>query len=261
VTVFKLKEPLKYYPTCKGTFINYPVFVDAKIDGEMAIYNSRTVFGKNMARKEIPLIDRLSDQAEELRTDTLYGELHVKSGHAGDLYKLKGAAEIDLRFTLFDFKSDKTLMERREDLMNCPYPYLSLQPVPFEYATNVSELNDAFYRFTEKGYEGVVIKSCNSKLFLGNNQWVKIKKKYTADLKVISVDKNHERVGLGLRPFTKELCGCKVQGTYEERLKLAGKIIEIEYLQKLVNDKGVLTGLRSPIFKRIRDDKTETSLY
>jgi hypothetical protein len=261
------------WPECNGKFITYPCYVEAKLDGELGIYEASTcqLHGKRGRRRwNFPVITHLDLLAKKLNCNYIFGELHYKHGLAGDLYRLlSNYKSDDLKFTVFDFDSDETYEARRtkltlllpiRDMMNndC-LKVVALTPAA--YCTDKDEYQDAFRNFTEVDeYEGVVCKSGSHPLILGHNAWVKVKKKSTADLLVVSADPTKERIGLG-EVIGKELCGAKVPGmSPTDRVALVGKIVEVEYLQKMLDSNGKLTGLRNPIFKRVREDKTEVSL-
>ena len=262
------------YPEICGNLITYPCFVEAKYDGEMGIYvlELGKIFGKNgLARSECTLTDDLKIVAEELNTTCIYGELMYREGYAGDIYKLLSASKTDdanLRFVPFDFAALGIALIDRKQMLNEAIDKLMLinnnisrlRKIHCEWVTNKLELEETFGMFTAVGYEGVVCKGPSGKGFTTKTSWVKLKKKYTADLRVISADPTQQRIGLTHNDQS-ELCGCKVPNiSYSERMALVGKIVEIQYLQKLTDATGVLTGLRNPVFLRVREDKTTVSL-
>lgn len=255
------------WPECNGKFVTYPCYVEAKLDGELGIYEASTgkLHGKRgRQRWDWVVTMELNLLAKRLGCNYIFGELHYDRGIAGDLYKLLSHYNSDeLKFTVFDFDSDETYEDRRTKLAEIMPPGHTwrLNLTPAMYASSKKEMQEAFTYFTElMNYEGVVCKSGKHPLVLGHNAWVKIKKKSTADLLVVSADPVKERIGLAEKAG-KELCGAKVPGmSPTDRIALIGKIVEVEYLQKMFDDKGKLTGLRNPIFKRVREDKTESSL-
>lgn len=267
-------------PECTGKIIRYPAFVDAKADGELGIFFKTTydggpgIYGKQKSdkvRRDFPACDQACKYAEKLGVKYLLGELVWGAGNAGDLYKLLSNYDKDiLKFIVFDYCKDKS--DRNESLLDRKARLAEVIPmdmtkecylIPTQYATNKEEVDSAFEEFTKLGYEGVVVKNAYGKSMCGRLDWVKIKAKDTCDLEVLNYDKVKERVGVGFsKGFWKgELCGIKVpNSTEEERKNMLGLIVEVEYLQKLFNSNGDLTGLRNPIFKRIRHDKSEPSL-
>jgi len=99
-------------------------------------------------------------------------------------------------------------------------------------------------------YEGIVVKSADSRLIMGVSPWVKLKKKETSDLEVISIDQTQERIEVLVHNGTASKgVGVKVMNKVKATLKV-GDIVEIEH-------QGILSkgGLRHPVFIRRRDDK------
>jgi len=255
-------------PELAGKIPRYPAFVDAKLDGEYAVYYLETnaIYGKakgNKKRLDFPACQLAKRYCEELHTEYLLGELIFGEGKAGDLYTLLSNKNNDnLKFAIFDYVQKDPhliLMERKSniaEIIPCDFSLASFR-VPTEYVTCREELINAYDNFIEQGFEGVVVKNVNGTTMTGRLDWVKMKAKETADLLVVNADPVKERVGVGIQ--NKELCGIKVPGTTrQEREDMIGKIVEVEYLQKLYKNK-VLTGLRNPIFKRIRHDKDKIS--
>jgi len=250
---------------------NRPSFCDAKIDGEYGSWHKGSIYNKaGTCRTDFPAADLGKLLASHLMGLTgisfenlqILGELHWQDGKAGDLYKLlSNKLSDELVFTVFDYFCGVpcgTIMDRRETLVEAydkafPTPEVSLRLVPFKFCDK-GEVQEGIQSFINDGYEGVVIKPVDS---LGT--YFKFKSVDTSDLKVLSADPWKARIGLEHpdRPGV-ELCGCKYDGP--DKAGLVGKIVEIQYLQKLYDSKGVLTGLRSPSFLRIRDDKMEASL-
>ena len=257
----------------------HQAFVDAKIDGEYGVWFRNGIYNKNgKERRDFNASEFCKLLAAHLlemtqvpfETLQIQGELHYNGGIAGDLYKLLSHKEDDnLNFTVFDWSATGSLLnhnflDRREILLRAyrkafegrnKFETDKLRIVPFDFCESKGEIHDSFNKFVSEGYEGVVVRPT---LWNTGFKW---KSRDTADLKVLSADKWKERIGLENpnNPGT-ELCGCKINKSYDVRVAMVGLIVEIEYLQKLHNDKGVLTGLRNPSFVRMRDDKKEASL-
>lgn len=262
---YKLRE---YSPRAIGP--DTECFVDAKIDGEFNLYDnaSRRFVNKNgLSRSDFPAMSGAEKLCEELKTGkspiSLYCELHWNAGKAGDLYDFLAHKEShEINCAVFDYSGDSSsLLERRHRLAQA-FSQTSLDPhiylVPFRHCKNREEISAAVCGYEAEGYEGVVIKPAWYSWI--NNGGFKMKSKATSDLKVLSVDPWRERIGVE-NPLLlgSELCGVKVPNRIKGSLK-TGIIVEIEYLQKLYDKAGILTGLRNPILKRIRTDKTEVSL-
>lgn len=143
--------------------------------------------------------------------------------------------------------------------------------------TDKKEIQKWLDKITSEGGEGVMINLSNSPYECKRTKGLlKVKKMQTCDVLVYGVEegKGLNKGCLGaakvwfLGPDGKQY-SCDVGGGYtqEQRIdfwknpkKLIGKIIEISYFEISSNQQGIYS-LRFPVFKYIRDDKTEISMY
>lgn len=143
--------------------------------------------------------------------------------------------------------------------------------------TDKKEIQKWLDKITSEGGEGVMINLSNSPYECKRTKGLlKVKKMQTCDVLVYGVEegKGLNKGCLGaakvwfLGPDGKQY-NCDVGGGYtqEQRIdfwknpkKLIGKIIEISYFEISSNQQGIYS-LRFPVFKYIRDDKTEISMY
>lgn len=241
------------YPKCKGKLssLTFPTYVQTKHDGISCIYTQGKLIDKGgNVRTDCPITDYLSSHFDN---DTiLYGELIYGEGKANDLYNLlKHYKDDTLRYVIFDVHTPEigglSLLERRIWLISrLPIPLPPSCPVMLVealYCPSRKALNAIVKQNYEHGYEGVVCKPPHSILYAGNrlieNQnWVKIKHKYTEDVKITHIDDTQERMEVDFKGKT---VGVKLADCYRSLVKV-GDMIELQYFGKINNN------LRNPIF-------------
>ena len=242
------------FPELKGDIraIRYPAWVEAKIDGELNWFKPDKEFPylinkSGKIRHSFPITKELSHIDKRL-----LGELYWGDGKAKALYEfLKHQTDDELKFMVFDVNMPGTYSERKLWLMDhiLPTPHVQLVGWSKILTKDGIKINYDCY-VNAMGYEGIVVKSGDSRLIMGICPWVKIKKKETSDLEVISIDPTQERIevlvhsAVGSKPV-----GVKVMNKIKTTLKV-GDIVEIEH-------QGILSqgGLRHPVFVRLREDK------
>lgn len=230
--------------------LRYPAYVEAKIDGEPNWFknDNGTCHLINKSGK-IRLSCPITEELKHIEYPLL-GELYWGDGKAGSLYELlKHQTDDRLKFMVFDVDLPRPYIQRRRwlrryikatDHVSVIDNYLAYSAVNVMY----------FYNYlTSNGYEGVVVKSHDSRLIMGPCPWIKIKKKETIDLKVVAISSTQERIEVlnndkrvGVKCLNKDKVNLKV-----------GDVVEIEHQGVLSGD-----GLRHPVFIRKRDDKCVT---
>ncbi len=251
------KSDRQAFPELRGDIraIRYPAWVEAKIDGEMNWFIPGSKFPylinkSGKIRHSFPITKELSRINKRL-----LGELHWADGKAAALYEfLKHQTDDELNFTVFDVDMPLPYLERRlwliENIMPAPHVRLvnasrimSKDEIRLHYEHYVNALH----------YEGIVVKSGDSRFIMGVSPWVKIKKKETSDLPVAYIDPTMERIDVWVQlsddNHIGKMCGVKVMNKVKATLKV-GDIVEVEH-------QGILSqgGLRHPVFIRRRDDK------
>ena len=238
------------FPELNGKIetIRYPVYIEPKLDGitEWLYRNDGHPYlinGNGKILSDLPITREISIPTDINR---LLGEYHYGEGIAGDFYKIKGAKDDELNFTIFDVDLPLPYLERRKWLIENIRRTKHVNIVLAIMALNKEHVLEEYNRFVGLGYEGAVVKSFDSRLIIGSCPWVKMKKKETLDLKVAVINSNQERIEVlhgNIR------VGVKCINKHKKDLKI-GDIVEIEHL-------GILEGgsLRSPIFLRKRSDK------
>ncbi len=253
------------FPELKGKIetIRYPVYVEPKMDGitnwlylpslydpgDGDIEGSYLVNGNGKVMFDLPIAREIEITNVPHR---LLGELYCGEGKAGDFYKIKGASENELKFIVYDIDMPGTYEERSKWLDGYIKDTDHVKLIRQHRCTLKSQVDYYFEEFVKQGYEGIVVKSFDSRLIMGPCPWVKMKHKETLDLEVFSISRTQERIEV-LVPLINEtgnvICGVKVMNKIKSTLKV-GNIVEIEHLGRI--DGG---NLRSPVFLHKREDK------
>ena len=254
------------FPELKGRIetIRYPVYVEKKIDGitnwlnvtsndpeiDTGIKSPYLINGNGKILSDLPITREIEMLPDAYR---LLGELYCDNGKAGDFYKLKNAGQSELKFMVFDIDIPGTYEERSKWLDGHIKDTDHIKLIRQNICTTRSEVDDYFEEYVGQGYEGIVVKSFDSRLIMGPCPWVKIKNKRTLDLHVAGIDPVRERIDVWvvLSPGHRLniMCGVKVSHAKKKDLRV-GDIVEIEHQGILSNG-----NLRHPVFLRKRDDK------
>jgi DNA ligase-1 len=117
------------------------------------------------------------------------------------------------------------------------------------------EIQFIFKTYTDKGYEGLMLKQ--------GDVLIKIKSTYTADIKVLGMlegtGRNKGRLGAVITSRGKVGTGfsdADREKLWQAKDSLIGSLIEVSYMELTPSGK-----FRHPRFERVRDDKTEESLF
>lgn len=250
------------FPEINGKLetIRYPVYVETKVDGITSwlvipsiydpgiddIEGPYLVNGNGKILHDLPITHEIEMLSSSYR---LLGELHYGEGKARDFYKIKGAEEDELNFTVFDVNISLPYHERCKWLIEHVRGTPHVNRVLSVMALNKEQVLKIYNQYVDDmGYEGAVVKSFDSRLIMGPCPWVKLKKKETLDLKVVAISSTQERIEV---LHENKRVGVKCLNKHKKDLKI-GDIVEIEY-------QGVLEGgsLRHPVFLRKRDDKCD----
>ena len=243
------------FPELRGDIraIRYPAYVEAKCDGELNWFkpDKECLINKSgKIRYSFPITKELSHIKHKL-----LGELYWGDGKAGALYEfLKHQTDDELKFMVFDVDIPGTYFERRMWLIEhiSPTPHVRIVDASRALTKDNIEPNYDYYVHCLR-YEGIVVKSGDSRLIMGICPWVKMKNKETSDLPVAYIDPTLERIDVWVQlsddNHIGKMCGVKVMNKVKATLKI-GDIVEIEH-------QGILSqgGLRHPVFIRRRDDK------
>ena len=247
------------FPELKGDIraMRYPAYCEMKADGELNWFkpdkeHPYLINKSGKIRYSFPITKELSHIKHKL-----LGELCWGDGKAKSLYEfLKHQTDDELKFMVFDVDIPGTYIERKLWLADHIFPMPHVRLVDWSRALTKDDIKIHYDCYVNgMGYEGIVVKSADSRLIMGVCPWVKLKKKETSDLEVISIDPTQERIevlvhsAMGSKPV-----GVKVMNKIKATLKV-GDIVEIEH-------QGILSqgGLRHPVFVRLRDDKKSPDL-
>lgn len=241
---------------CRGkeAGLTFPCYAQLKLDGEYNVFAEGKLVNKyGKEKSKLPLTEEL-----ETLNAVLVGELYWGEGKSGSLYDLLAHRKSpDLKFGVFDilryFKQDTKHMsyEKRREMLECllPKPLPHTHLIPSVLVKDKDTLQMAFVDAVKEGYEGIVAKNSYGTLTCTTTRWVKMKYKETADLRIVKID--HERERIEVRVNDAKVCGVKCIKRFKRMLKV-GDIVEIEH-QGILNG----NGLRHPVYIRPRPDKKE----
>ncbi len=237
------------FPELRGDLkaMRYPAYCEPKLDGEMnwyirdSSYPTGALLNKSgKVRLGFPIISEL----QSIGKVRLLGELHWGDGRAGDLYEfLKHQDDDELRFTVFDVDIPSGYKGRHEWLRLHIMPSAHVSIADSYLAHDQTQVNYYYKDCIKRGYEGIVVKSADSRLIMGPCSWVKIKHRETITCIILKIDYNRERIEVMGDPEMKSI-GVKVPNKVKTTLKV-GDLVEIEHM-------GVLSqgGLRHPCYIR-----------
>ena len=258
-------------------------------DGEMEMVN-KDKYGRH--RTDFPVIDELKIQ--DLPDNTiLCGELYY-GDNIYDF--LRNRDNENLQFAIFDmweFKEIKdnyyipkhkmSYQDRRQKLEETITDDEHIHLSEVSLVQSKHELERAKTTAINKGYEGIIAKISGSIWVDGDSKaWCKMKKEQTADLVVIGYSRKakHLSLHLGYKVNGKwvGLCGCGSGITFADKMIWKAKLekdklpnnkqidkknflVEPKYVvevsfQEITKINGLVSGLRHPVYKRFRDDKT-----
>lgn len=202
--------------------------------------------------------------------------------------KNKNKVKTDIHYTIFDILEYDEFCEQK-----CTMPYYERLEVLcdiFEYfgqghrlpkleliqalyaGSDINRLLELLEEYRNKGAEGLMVNLTNGLYeFKRSKQILKVKVMQTADLKIVGFEEGQGRNAGKLGALLVDFKGNEVGvGTgfsdfdrvhiWENKDKYIGKICEIQYFE-ISKDKNGVESLRFPVFKTIRFDKTEESLY
>lgn len=287
-------DPDKFVPD------NTEFILTTKLDGVrcVLINGDEPIFYSRQGQIFEGLVD-LENEAKKLPKGFVYdGELLLNDNNLAskDLYretmKVVGAdkEKHNIIFNCFDIL---TIDSFKSGIFNCSSK-LRKQKVHdilssdiFNYFKEVKVLYDGvdkdyitywLDKVTNAGGEGVMINIANAPYECKRTKsLLKVKKFNTADVRVIDLEEGNGQNAGKLGALKIEFIGpdgkiynCDVGSglTLEQREdfwahkdKVLNKIIEISYFEVSMNSNNNSYSLRFPVFKHIRDDKTEISMY
>ena len=239
------------FPELRGTLagMRYPAYVEPKIDGELnwfkyidsaSIWKDHYLINKSgKMRLELPITKELDEMGID---QNLLGELHWGEGKSGALYEfLKHQKDDELRFTVFDVNMPGTYEERSKWLGEHIKDTKHVQLVDHRRMLSKDGVMEAYRDYTDDCYEGIVVKSADSRLIMGPCPWVKLKHRTTIIGVVSEIDTSLERIEF---IYKGHAIGLKCANVTKRTLKI-GDEIEVEHQGELSQG-----GLRHPVYIR-----------
>jgi hypothetical protein len=199
-----IKDPLAglhlTVPKYRGTLesIRYPALASRKYDGEFnwIIYSDERWILVNKNGKIRTHHDFLDVYADSYlnRTCVYLCELYADGGRSGALYNLlKDKESDDLNIAIFDVwaKDNPTASVRYNTILGeIPDTWMARTRT----AKDRNQVSEFFDDAVNDGFEGIVVKSADSRAVLGNNGWCKMKKTDETQCRVTKIDNCQERI-------------------------------------------------------------------
>jgi DNA ligase 1 len=191
----------------RGNWISEP-----KIDGQRLIAQCHHGKISLWTRRHLQVASKFPELIEALKKNIkgsewiLDGELTVPGGfghlinrNVEDKFRIKLLSKkLPATYHLFDiiqYEGDelqnKPLLERKKILRNIVFLDERTDTVPYQKVQS-STVNEHFKEYTERGFEGAILKNTQSRYEPGKRtgQWLKIKKEETVDVNIIGATKS-----------------------------------------------------------------------
>lgn len=239
---------LPWCPKLRGDTENiwYPACVQNKIDGEYCLLVKDgswlyTVNKRGLKREEYPALTAINEKLPALWQPRLVCELYYGEGKNNDLYKLLSNKQSDdLNLYVHDFThAEMTCLERLTMLKK-------LGLTTFEVVNNDAETLELYNKAVNDGYEGIVIKPCESKLYQ-TGKWIKMKKTDETVMMVSDLCLGQDRIELKLdHEYTEMTVGAKCDPAMKRTLS-TGDLVLVRHFGFLKE------GVRNPIVIKKED--------
>jgi DNA ligase 1 len=267
--------------------------VTLKLDGIRCVVVKEDGVIKFFTRQGQPIegLVELVEDFKRLPDNMVYdGELllvNEKNLASDDLFRetqkvvRKDGEKRNVEFHMFDLlpvdefkagKSKKIYADRRKDLDDLEVSgFIKKLPILY-YGTDKTKIFELLNKVVEEGYEGLMVNNGRGYYVAKRtDNLLKVKKMHTVDLRVVDIEegtgKNKGKLGAVIVDYKGYRVGIGSGFTDEQREyywnnqnEILGKIVEIQYFEESRNQDGGVS-LRFPVFKRLRDDKDEPSLY
>jgi len=163
------------------------------------------------------------------------------------------------------------LTEIREKIENLGLRYISTVEVLY-YGDDVSMIDHFLEKMVREDKEGLMLNR-DSKYYCKRHSGIlKVKRFYTIDLKVISVEEGANRLLGKLGAFVVDYNGNKLnvgsgmsdeqrEAFWNVRDKLPGRVIEVKYKEESSDKKTGQNSLQFPIFVSLREEGKDVSYY
>lgn len=230
--------------------------------------------------KVLDIEDAMLD-GELLATDCSYEDVYKETTKR---VKNKNEVKEDIKYVVFDMlildhthetHKEETYYKRRSYLMQLKSVIVEscMEVLPMLYVgDDINELIKLLDQYRDKGAEGLMVNLLDAPYeFKRSKNILKVKVMQTADLKIIGFEegqgRNEGRLGALLVDFKGSTVGVGTgfsdydrEYIWKNQDQYLGKIAEIQYFE-ISKDKTGVESLRFPVWKHLRTDKTEPSLY
>ena len=200
-----------------------------------------------------------------------------------EIVNSKSDNKIGLEFVLFDIVPIHSYYERQDDkryedrlkILECLLDKRSkfIRMVPQYGITNdVNKIYQTLAYVTAEGQEGLMLNTLSGKYAFGKRtkDLLKVKAMQTCDIKCIALEEGEGKYEGMLGKIVCDYKGFTLRVgsgfTDEQRMLywntpelIENMIVEIQYFEETKDKKTKDLSLRFPVFKRVRDDKTEVS--
>lgn len=247
--------------------------ISPKIDGLRGIFINGKFYSRN--GKEIPGLTILASKIKDTLPDgfILDGELTVPGKTFNELSgEIRSFKETkDVRYNVFDMTTpgnDNLPLCNRLNVLNHWYTgnhevqLAGVREVKHSFVADDSQIDKFYNEFISQGYEGAMLKNPDGKRYDGRNKdWLKLKPSYTADVRVVDVERGTGKYRNAIGALIVNYNGRRVKvgsgltdtqrsAWYTNPNLIVGKTIEVMYMEE--TEYG---SLRHPRFKTVRGDK------
>lgn len=271
-------------------------YVTLKLDGIRCVAIKKDGAVQFFTRQGQPIDDLIEieeDIASRFADNFVYdGELLLKPNgmNSADLFRAtqkvvrKDGIKKGLAFHVFDglpldeFISGKSLLhysDRRQEvssiLIRADSEHVLMLPVLYK-GDDKSVISDLLADVISKGFEGLMVNTAlGFYVTKRSDVLLKVKEMHTVDLRVIGYEEGSGKYEGTLGALIVDYKGYHVKvgsgytdderhSIWKNRDAMIKTIVEVQYFEESSNQDGGIS-LRFPVFKRIRDDKSEPSLH
>lgn len=226
---------------------------DCMLDGELIRIN----------KDELP-----SDENFRLTTEIVNSKSEDKKGLEFVLFDITPLSCYYDKECDMDYRTRMILLSQ---LINKESKFIRTVPM-YGTTDNIDVIYEKLNEVTSEGLEGLMLNTLSGKYAFGkrSKDLLKVKKMQTCDIKCVAIEEGEGKYVGTLGKIVCDYKGFTLRVgsgfTDEQRIHLwnnqneiIDQIVEIQYFEESKDKKTGDLSLRFPVFKRIRDDKTEVS--